>query len=431
LVLGVGGLVALAAVGWLLIRRQFRALLGVAVLVVVGVALIAVYSLQKSYPNADLFGWSRIRNGSAVMLGTDSLLSQFQPMATLKVPRRLVERAAFPAIDVHFHLESMPESVSAERLVAGMDAAGISKVINLGGNPGMFERFKRDFYDRYPDRFIMFVKPDPADLVKEHGFEAQVRWVEKAAGLGARGVKIGKTLGIGQRDRSGRIVAVDDPRFDPLWDKAGELGMPVLIHTSEPTSFFQPTTPHNERYEELLENPDWSLFRREGIPTQAELLLQREHLLARHPKTHFIGAHMGSTADDLSCVAHLLDTYPNYYVDMSSVVSELGRQPFTTREFFIHYQDRILFGSDGGFALAPDHGWTPERFYRSYIEFLETRNEYIEYPLQDVTKQGMWRVYGIDLPADVLEKIYVRNAEKLIPSHESIMARLSNATAAR
>jgi predicted TIM-barrel fold metal-dependent hydrolase len=200
--------------------------------------------------------------------------------------------------------------------------------------------------------------------------------------------------------------------------------MPLLVHTGEPPAFWQPVDAHNERYSELLANPGASV-RSDNMPTFAELMAQRERLLARHPGTNFIGAHMGMNPNDLEYVASLLDRYPNYYVDMSSVVAELGRQPRTAREFFLRYQDRILFGTDGGFALEPDgNKWTPERYYRSYFEFLETANEYIRYPFWDVAKQGNWRVYGIDLPDDVLKKIYVTNAERLIPTEASVLERL-------
>jgi hypothetical protein len=133
---------------------------------------------------------------------------------------------------------------------------------------------------------------------------------------------------------------------------------------------------------------------------------------------------MGMNADNLAYAGYLLDKYPNYFIDMSTAVSELGRQPNTARRFFIRYQDRILFGSDGGYRLSPDKDWTAERMYRSYFEFLETDNDYIEYPLQSITKQGAWRVSGLNLPPEVLEKIYVRNAEKLIPPEADVIARL-------
>ncbi len=286
-----------------------------------------------------------------------------------------------------------------------MDAAGIAQVVNLGGTPGEFERFTSTFAKRYPDRFIMFVKPNfGAALQRKDGVAEQVKWVERAATMGARGIKVSKSLGMGQRDSDGRIAPVDDPRLDPIWAKAGELGMPVLIHTSDTPAFFKAPDGRNERYEEIIGNPAWSRYGKS--PSHEELLAQRDRVIARHPGTIFIGAHMGMSEDNLAEVAARLDRYPNYYVDMAAVVHALGRQPVTARRFFIKYQDRILFSTDGGYGLVKQEpGWTAERLFRSYIEFLETANEYVEYPMWGAHSQGRWRIYGLDLPDEVLEKI--------------------------
>ena len=250
-----------------------------------------------------------------------------------------------------------------------------------------------------------------------------VRWLEEAARLGAQGVKVSKSLGMDQFDQDGRLLAVDDPRLDPIWTRAGELGMPVLIHTGDTEAFFRPADAHNERYEEILGNPRWSRFGKP--PSREDLFAQRERLLARHPGTNFIGAHLGMQEDNLAQAAALLDRYPNYYVDIAAVVHALGRQPVTARTFFIRYQDRIVFGTDSGFGLvAQQPGWTPERLFQSYFEFLETSNEYVEYPMWGAPTRDAG-IYGLDLPADVLEKIYLRNAERLIPTRETVAQRLA------
>ncbi len=429
-------IVAAAAAAWIFLARTSRLAFAFLAAGTLGVLALCAYAFQLRYPNAALFSLERYRDSAAMLLGTDAALSRVAPVPTLKVPHKTVKRAAFPVIDVHFHLESLPPTIDADRLVRAMDAVGVDKLVNLGGVPGMFEHFAETFYKKYPDRFILFVKPDPDALQKPNGAELDVEWVKKAARMGARGLKESKSFGLGQRDADGKLVAVDDPRLAPVWDLAGKLGMPVLVHTGEPASFWKPVDARNERYLELLENPDWSLVGK-AVPSHEELMQQRERLLARHPGTNFIGAHLGMNPDDLEYAAHLLDTYPNYYVDMSSVVQELGREPYSVRRFFIRYQDRILFGTDGGFGLRADaddgeddheaadaNGWVPEHMYRSYFEFLETDNEYIEYPLANITKQGTWRVYGIDLPKDVLQKIYHDNAERLIPSHAEVIRRL-------
>jgi predicted TIM-barrel fold metal-dependent hydrolase len=418
-------LLTVAVGGWLVRRRRGRALLATVALGCLLVLTIGVSEFQQIYPRADFFSLERYRDSWRILLGKDALLSRYQPRATLVLPRQEVERPAYPAIDVHFHLESLEPDMTPERLVQAMDAAGVAQIVNLGGwPPDRFEYFAKAFYEKYPGRFILFAKPDPDALTHENGVAEQLEWIKHAARMGARGLKENKSFGLGQRDAAGKLVPVDDPRLAAIWDLAGRLGMPVLIHTGEPASFWNRVDVHNERYGELLEHPDWSLYGTDA-PTLEQLMQQRERLLARHPGTNFIGAHLGMNPDNLAYAGHLLDRYPNYYVDMSSVVAELGRQPRATREFFIRYQDRILFGTDGGYRLAASgDGWTAERMYRSYFEFLETPNEYIDFPLSDITKQGTWRVYGIDLPSDVLEKIYVKNAERLIPPEATIRARL-------
>jgi predicted TIM-barrel fold metal-dependent hydrolase len=410
---------------WLALRRDYRTL---AVCCLIGAPfalVVAVYEFQLRYPYAGILSLDRYGDAVRIVLGRDAALSKFDPVASLTLERRSVTRAAYPAVDVHFHLESLPDSIGPDRLIQAMDAAGIDKIVNLGGTPGgMFEHFAETFYAQYPERIILFAKPDPGALQRDDGIERDLEWIKRAARLGARGLKENKSFGLGQRDAAGDLVPVDDVRLAPIWNLAGDLGMPVIIHTGEPPAFWQPVDVHNERYAELLENPSWSLYGADN-PSREALMEQRERLLARHPRTNIIGAHFGMNPDDLAYAARLMDTYPNYYVDMSSVIQELGRQPYSARRFFIRYQDRILFGTDGGYGLVADgEGWTPERMFASHFEFLETDNEYIDYPMADITKQGKWHVYGLDLPDEVLEKIYVGNAEKLIPTHAEVLDRL-------
>ena len=421
-VLGVGAL-AVAVLAAILLRRRFDLLRGCVALGVLVVVTAGIYSLQKQYPLARFYSSERYQDMFAVLLGRDLVMSRYAPESSLKVERRPIERARFPVIDAHFHLESLPYDVSPRRLVEAMDAVGVAQLVNLGGNQGAFEHFAKKFRDAYPGRFILFVKPDADALTRPDGVASELAWLKRAVRMGAQGIKENKSYGLGQRDQSGRLVPVDDPRLDPYWELAGQLGLPVLVHTGEPSAFWKPVDHSNERYSELIQDPSWSLYGTDA-PSQQELMAQRERLLARHPRTIFIGAHLGMNADDLAYAASLLDRFPNYYVDMSTVVSDLGRQPNTARRFFIKYQDRILFGSDGGFKLRPKDGWTPERMWRSYFEFLETDNEYIDYPLQSITKQGNWKVSGLNLPPEVLEKVYSLNAQRLIPSSRDVIARL-------
>ena len=349
-----------------------------------------------------------------VLTGQMLLLSEFQPQPALRVSHKLVEKAKFPVIDFHFHLGSLQgESVTLGELVAAMDACGVRAIVNLDSEPRMIEKYRQEIDSRYPDRFIQFHMVRFGAMRRDREFITDlVAQLEAAVRSGARGVKVWKNFGLTTVDMDGRLVPVDDERLDLLWRKAAQLEVPVLIHTADPTPFFSPADRHNERYEELRQYPEWSLAD-PRFPRKAELLAQRENLLKKHPDTVFVGAHLGDNGEDLQYIGHLLDTYPNYYVDISSRLSELGRQPYAAREFFMRYQDRILFGTDGGYGLGLK-GWSIERFYRTYFCFLETASEYFDYPLWGVSNQGRWKIYGLYLPDEVLQKVYYRNAAKLL-----------------
>jgi predicted TIM-barrel fold metal-dependent hydrolase len=389
---------------------------------------LLVYNLyiNKKYPENVLLKPSVLVKMRQFLLGEEGIvkdlkLIDYQPRSTLKVQNRRVMKAKYPAIDVHFHLGSMTD-LTAEELVKAMDALGITKIVNVDGTPaGDFEKFKKDFKDKYPDRFIMFVwllhpkLPEHLRDIDDPNFsQIQIELLENAVRMGARGLKIGKSLGLSLRDGSGKLVPIDDPRLDPIWAKVAELNLPVIMHTADPAPHFQPVDRFNESYLSLREHDPGSLrWGPPKTPSRETLFAQRENVLRKHPKTVLIGAHMGMSAEDLSYVSDLLEKYPNYYVDLAAVIYNLGRQPYTAREFFIKYQDRILFGTDGGFALGTD-GWPAERYYGTYFEFLETGNEYFEPPLWDIENLKGWKIYGLHLPDEVLEKIYYKNAERLI-----------------
>ncbi len=230
--------------------------------------------------------------------------------------------------------------------------------------------------------------------------QQMVRQLDDAVARGARGLKLLKDWGLGVRDKTGKLVAIDDPRMDPVWRECGRLGIPVSIHSGDPEAFFRPTDASNERYEELTEHPDWS-FSGPRYPRLEELLDARNRVFARHPETRFVSLHMG-WPENLPWVSRMLDEHPNVMVEFGAREAELGRQPRQTREFFLKYQDRVMFGTDNGME---------EEMYRNHFRWLETADESFDpwgYP-----GQGRWEIYGLDLPDPVLEKIYHLNAEKM------------------
>jgi predicted TIM-barrel fold metal-dependent hydrolase len=224
------------------------------------------------------------------------------------------------------------------------------------------------------------------------------------ASAGAQGLKIWKPFGLHVRDHLGHLVAVNDHRLDAVWATAGELDLPVMIHVADPVAFFDPLNEYNERWEELHSHPDWQ-FPSPPFPAFQSIMDGLADLVGRHPKTTFIGAHVGCYSENLGWVSDLLDRCPNFYVDISARISELGRQPYTARRFLLQHADQILFGTDMGPNLDA---------YRIYYRFLETDDEYFNYGMAEIPGQGRWYIYGLHLPDDVLEKVYYLNARRVL-----------------
>lgn len=340
------------------------------------------------------------------------LLREFVPRPKLAVKTTTITAPRFPIIDAHNHLaapfgggwDQRPVSELIDRL----DEAQVRVYVDLdGGWSESILHHHLDYFKAYaPERFIIFGGVDWSAWGQHRdrfGEWAAQRLREQAA-RGAQGLKIWKPFGLQVTDQHDQLVAVDDPRLDAIWATAGELGLPVLAHVADPAAFFDPLDHTNERYEELHNHPDWQ-FPSPPYPPFIKIMTDFASLVKRHPQTTFIGAHVGCYAENLGWVGGMLDDCPNYYVDISARIGELGRQPYTARRFFTQYADRILFGLDQG--PEPDA-------YRLYYRFLETDDEYFNYGLSEIPTQGRWQIYGLYLPDEVLEKIYFRNAGRIL-----------------
>jgi predicted TIM-barrel fold metal-dependent hydrolase len=355
-------------------------------------------------------------------------LSDYQPTSMLQVHESRVERSRYAVIDIHTHITESSKSVAGvsltsereflstpEELIAVMDRKNIRSLVNLTGGFGAGLAETVDRYDkRFGDRFYTFTEPSYTRFLESDYPRIQAEAIEQAHRDGARGLKILKTLGLYLRESitSGKLVKIDDPRFDPMWDTCGQLNIPVAIHVSDPVAFFTPTDRFNERYEELSNHPDWS-FHGKDFPSNVELLEARNRVIARHPKTQFIVLHVGNFSENLDDVSHNMDRFPNMNVDIAARIGELGRQPRRARAFFERYQDRILFGTD-----ATPHGDEypqqvfNDELYEIYYRFLETDDEYFDYAPAKVPPQGRWRIYGLNLPDAILRKVYNENAAR-------------------
>jgi predicted TIM-barrel fold metal-dependent hydrolase len=350
--------------------------------------------------------------------GRDLSLSNFRPRAMLKVPATNLPHAKFPVVDVHTHfrVRTRGSIEFLDNFVKVMDRNQIRLCVSLDGGLGdQFAEHKK-YLAKYENRFLIFANidwlgdgkaDDPAtwDCHRPDFGRRMALALADAKKQGASGLKIFKSFGLELKNPDGSLVKIDDPRWDPIWAACGELGLPVLIHVADPIAFFLPIDASNERWEELHRHPEWSFYGPK-FPRHDELLDAFLRVVGRHPKTNFIGAHVASNAEDLATVAALLDKHPNLYVEFASRISELGRQPYSTRQFLIKYSDRVLFGTDGP--------WPEERL-RLYWRFLETFDENFPYSEKDPPPQGLWNIHGVGLPDDVLQKIYSANAARLIP----------------
>jgi predicted TIM-barrel fold metal-dependent hydrolase len=338
-------------------------------------------------------------------------LTHFKPKARLVVKKTSISRPKFPVIDAHNHLGSFGDNaidtLSVSQLCDQLDSAGVTHFVDLDGGWGedLLQRHL-EYLSPRSERFQVFGGVDWSrwSELGDAFAEAAARRLEVQQGWGAKGLKIWKPFGLRVQDHHGTLVKVDDPRLDPIWETAANLGLPVVIHVADPVAFFDPMDETNERWEEISAHPDWA-FTSPPYPPFIEILEGLKRLVLRHPRATFIGAHVGCYAENLSWVENLLDLAPNFNVDISGRIGELGRQPYTAREFFMKYSDRILFGLDEGPSVEG---------YRIAYRFLETHDEYFNYNTTEVPGQGRWYAYGIFLPDDVLEKVYRKNALRLM-----------------
>ena len=325
----------------------------------------------------------------------------YRPTSSLVVDEHPVPKAKFPVVDIHSH--TGPTAANIASLIAQMDALNIRVLNNLSGGSGdaLAQRVKFIKSTPHADRFTVFANGlnQFRGVAPGYGAKAAAQ-LDADVKNGAIGFKIFKETGMDTPKADGSRLAINDPELSPIWETAARLNIPVIIHTAEPQEFFKPLDMHNERWLEL------SLFsnrRRYLVPVSFETLAtERDDLFKKHPKTRFISAHFGWHANDLGRAAKLLDAYPNVVLELAAILYDIGRQPRAAHDFFVKYQDRILFGKDT---------YAPEEF-PYYWRVLETRDEYFDY-YRDY--HAFWKLYGIGLPDAVLRKVYSQNAQRVTP----------------
>lgn len=335
---------------------------------------------------------------------------EYDPISTLKVEEHPIKRAKFPFIDVHNHQYQMPTQ-DLKALVKQMDSLNMGIMINLSGRgwtqdwsegtatlKGSLDNVAKN----EPRRIGIFTNLQFKGYGEKDWSARAVKQLEEDVKMGAKGLKIYKSLGFsGIKDDKGNRVPVNAPGLQAIWQKCGELGIPVIIHTADVPSFWDPMDRYNERWLELKTHPGRRRGPNDPVPFDS-LIAEQHHIFRSNPKTTFINAHMGWYPNNLKKLDSLMQVFPNMYVEIGAVIAELGRQPRAAKKFFDKYQDRVLFGKDS---------WVPAE-YATYFRVLETEDEYFPYHKK---YHAFWRMYGMGLSDEVLKKLYYKNALRIIP----------------
>lgn len=334
-------------------------------------------------------------------------VEEYEPVSTLKVPEHKLTHSKFPFIDVHNHQWVMPVQ-NLDKIVQEMDSLNMAVMVNLSGFRGkILEWSLENVNTSFPNRFVIFLNINFERLDDAGWPQEELQMLEEGVKQGVRGLKVYKGLGLTDKDNEGNRIAIDDPRLDPIWAKCGELGIPVLIHSGEPNSFWNPKDKHNERWLELKQEP--SRYRDpKKYPSFEEVMAEQHRVFRKHTNTKFINAHLGWFGNDLVRLGKLFDELPNVYTELGAVLAELGRQPKFARAWMIQYQDRVMFGKDT---------YKREEYY-TYFRVLETGDEYFDYYRK---RHAHWKMYGLELPDSVLKKVYYQNALNVIPGIDNTL----------
>jgi uncharacterized protein len=339
---------------------------------------------------------------AAGLFGQSLTFEEYNPKSTLKTPQRDYPRSKFPHIDIHNHQDGLMGKAQLDQVVRAMDGLNMSMMVNLNGGYGaQLKSVVGNMKGKHPGRFIVFANLDFTNMDAPDYADRVARTLEADFQAGAQGLKLFKNFGMTTRDGAGKRIAANDPRWYKAFEVCAKYKAPVLIHTADPKPFWEPWDKNNERWLELKEFPG---RRRSADKDGAweQLMAESDALFKAHPKTNFIAAHLHWYGNDLDALAREMDSYPNLYTDIAAVIAELGRQPRYARQFLEKYADRVLFGKDV---------WAPAE-YHTYFKVLESGDEYFDYYRR---RHAFWKMYGLNLPDEVLKKLYYKNALRLVP----------------
>jgi predicted TIM-barrel fold metal-dependent hydrolase len=369
----------------------------------IGVSLTAAVGLALTAIGCEAHGRGG-RGGAREPSIAPPSITEYRPRSTLVVPVHEVPRARYPVVDFHGHPPNLASPDNIRSVVEAMDRLNIGVMVQA--QPSSGERLTNQIAAvraaGYADRFVFFASLDLRNVGPGSGARIAAQ-LEADVRAGAVGVgEIMKNFGLSITKADGTRLRMDDPELDVVWETAARLGIPVFVHTGDPAEFFQPLDYQNERWLEMALFEDRRFFDRSRFTAFDDLMAERDRMVEKHPNTTWVLAHMGWHTQDLARLGAIFDRNPNVLAELGAVLYDLGRQPRFAREFFVRYSDRILFGKD---SFAPDE-------YPYYWRVFETADEYFDY-YRDY--HAFWKLYGIDLPDDVLRKVYYQNAQRIIP----------------
>jgi uncharacterized protein len=349
-------------------------------------------------------GMTEVRPGNCqAPSATPPSILDYRPRSTLIAPAHITRTAKFPAIDFHGHpYEQLNSAAGLIALGAALDSINV-RVIVVANNASGSELAKQTELVRASptmrDRVRILAGINFGGVGPGWAQKA-VAQLEADVSAGAVGIgEIGKGLGLSTKKADGTRLQIDDPALDPVWQAAARLKLPVFIHTADPQEFWQPVDFSNERWLELALFPG-RRYPADQYPAFETLMKERDNMLRRNPRTTFVIAHLGWHANDLGRLGAMMDALPNLHSEVGAVLYDIGRQPRAAHDFFVKYQDRILFGKD---SFQPAE-------YPYYWRVFETRDDYFDYYRDYHAK---WKLYGIELPDSVLKKVYFGNALRI------------------
>jgi uncharacterized protein len=333
------------------------------------------------------------------------LLKDYRPESIYKIPVTKIEKAKFPIIDMHSH-PYVKTAREIEEWVRNMDEVGVEKTIILTMTTGaVFDEIYRK-YAKHPERFEMWCGFDFSGHDKPGFGPAAVKELERCKQAGARGVgeihDKGKGLKSGKSDAAG--MHPDDARMDSLWEKCGELGMPISLHVADPIWMYQKMDRHNDG---LMNAYEWRLDNQPGIVGLSGMVDIFERTLARHRSTTFIACHFMNLDYDLARLGEVLERNPNLYADISARYAETGPIPRFAAQFYEKHADRLVYGTDMGVDTA---------MYRVTFRILESMDEHF-YEIDQFSYH--WSLNGFGLSDAILRQVYRENAVRLLASRKS------------